>query len=192
MKIFNQQGQYVNTQYNVSGDINLSVEENRQKLEYIYKAAEGGSMDAQFSLGVIYFYGQLGTNKNPVQAEHWFIKAANNGHANAKFNLGLMYFHGIGIPANSKKSAYWFEESAKQGNSNAQFMLSGIYLFGIGVEENPSIALHWLEQADKNGHTKAKIMKKMIYQRLQYMRYMGNIQYKKNSMFSSILNFFKS
>src|SRR5579862_7032168 len=59
--------------------------------------ADQGNADAQYALGVIYYFGQ-GVPHDCAAAASWFRKAADQGNATAQFNLGLMYGNGRGVP----------------------------------------------------------------------------------------------
>jgi TPR repeat protein len=49
-------------------------------------AAEKSSVNAEFSLGILYFNGD-GVEKDPAQAKKWLGLAASHGHPSAKFYL---------------------------------------------------------------------------------------------------------
>jgi hypothetical protein len=73
------------------------------------KAASKGYVEAQFSLGVMYY-------KDAVK---WFQRAAENGSDKAQFSLGVMYLDGRGVQRDRSMAIHWFKESAKQGNHDA-------------------------------------------------------------------------
>ena len=53
-------------------------------------AAEQGSADAQFNLGVSYDFGE-GVEEDDEEAVRWYRLAAEQGHADAAYNLGVSY-----------------------------------------------------------------------------------------------------
>ena len=59
----------------------LSEEE---ALDALRESADAGLAVAQYSLGVLYYWGSLGLNENMSLSEHWFRKAASNGHEAAQ------------------------------------------------------------------------------------------------------------
>ena len=71
-------------------------------------------MNAQFSLGVMYEYGQ-GVAQNDAKAREWMEKAAAQGHVNAQFSLGVRYYTGQGVTQNYAEAHKWWEEAATQG-----------------------------------------------------------------------------
>ncbi len=58
-------------------------------------AAEAGSAQAQFNLGVLYSRGE-GTKKNYSEAARWYLKAADQGHRGAMLNLSVILEKGLG------------------------------------------------------------------------------------------------
>ncbi len=69
-------------------------------------AAEGDAR-AQFSLGLMYVFGQ-GVAEDFAEATKWFGRAADQGHASAQFNLGVMYAYGRGVPQEYVLAHMWF------------------------------------------------------------------------------------
>ena len=59
-------------------------------------AANQGDADAQYSLGLLYYYGE-GVTQDYKKAVKWFTFAAEEGYAKAQFILGAMYFIGQGV-----------------------------------------------------------------------------------------------
>ncbi len=57
-----------------------------EAIKWFRLAAEGGCVDAQFHLGLIYETG-LGTAENKEEAIKWYRRAAEQGHENAKHAL---------------------------------------------------------------------------------------------------------
>ena len=63
-----------------------------EALELLKEASEMGSVGAQFNLGLFYYQGAGGIEKNPEEAARWFSMAAENGDAEAQYQLGMMYY----------------------------------------------------------------------------------------------------
>ena len=70
--------------------------------EWIYKAAVGGLVDAQFQMAGMYWDG-VGIDKDN-QSPSIGTRAAKQGHAMAQFNLGIMYEKGFGVKADLKQA----------------------------------------------------------------------------------------
>ncbi|MDF1588839.1 MAG: tetratricopeptide repeat protein [Gammaproteobacteria bacterium] len=67
------------------------VEKNSQKaVEWYQKSAEQNNDLAQYSLGIMYEFGDEGLDKNEQEAQKWYRLAANNGNYFAQNKLGLV------------------------------------------------------------------------------------------------------
>src|SRR5437016_3306992 len=88
--------------------------------------AEGGDVNAQFYLGLM-FSNLQGEAEDQVQAAGWYLKAANLNHPLAQFNLGLMYANGHGVVKNEGEAMMWIRKAAEQGDAGAQFNLGTRY-----------------------------------------------------------------
>ena len=67
-------------------------------MTWYQRAAESGSPQAQFYLGLMH---ETGTNRPvaPVEAARWFAKAARQGHALAQYKFAAALHLGKGIAA---------------------------------------------------------------------------------------------
>jgi TPR repeat protein len=74
-----------------------------QDFEETKLLAEQGQVEAQESLGTLYYYG-LGVPQNYVEAVKWYRLAAEQGFADGQFDLGLMYDNGDGVPENDAEA----------------------------------------------------------------------------------------
>jgi TPR repeat protein len=98
-------------------------------LRLLRPLAVRGDTSAQFSLGVMYQYGQ-GVRRNDVEAVKWYRLAADQGKAEAQCYLGIMYSNGYGVPKNDAEAARWYRLSAEQGFARAQAYLGAMYADG--------------------------------------------------------------
>jgi TPR repeat protein len=78
-------------------------------------AAEQGSADAQFALGVMYGNGD-GVPQDYSEAVKWWRKAAEQGDVDAMRNLGIFYFKGKGVPQDHVQSYFWSSLAASRGS----------------------------------------------------------------------------
>jgi TPR repeat protein len=99
------------------------------------KAAEAGSAQGQFNLGLDYDQGR-GTKQDLKKAFHWYSKAAAQGHPDALLALGIMYDEGRGMPPNPRKASELFRRAATKGNGNARVNLANDYYLGSGVRRD--------------------------------------------------------
>ena len=99
------------------------------------KAADQGSADGEFNLGVVYQNG-FGLPRDLAQAIAWYRKAADHGSARAQFNLGLMHDQGIGVTKDLPQAIVLYRKAAALGLAEAQVNLGAKYAKGEGVEQN--------------------------------------------------------
>jgi TPR repeat protein len=96
-----------------------------QALMWYSLAAEGGSAQAQFSVGVLYA-GGAGVARDLVRAVHWYRSAAEQGDAAAQNNLGVLYATGQGVPQDEVQALHWYRKAAAQGHALARHNLAGL------------------------------------------------------------------
>ncbi len=106
------------------------------------KLARGGDPVAANALGMAYAFG-VGTERDDVEALHWFQKAADRNLANAQNNVGVMYQLGRGTPQNAVEAMKWFRKAAENGDTQGQFDLASAYFNGWGTDQNYEQALKW-------------------------------------------------
>ena len=61
----------------------------RQNFRELLSAAEEGSLDAAYRLGLNYYEGSDGAPKDEAQALRWLTKAAEGDHIAAQYSLGM-------------------------------------------------------------------------------------------------------
>ena len=87
---------------------------NESKAAACYrKAAELGSAQAQYNLGVMHERGRGGLAKDEAKAVAWFRKAAAQGHAEAEHRVGIAYENGDGgLPVDQAKARAGAQQQA--------------------------------------------------------------------------------
>ena len=108
--------------------------------------AERGHLEAQFSLGSMYHFGD-GVPKDYIASAKWYRSAANQGHAIAQSQLGMMYEFGQGVIQNYPEAVKLHRMAAKQGDSTGQSQLGLSYFLGRGVPVDNLRAHMWLNLA---------------------------------------------
>ncbi len=71
-----------------------------------------GRPDAEFMLGVLYFYGK-GVTSSPALAAIWFQRAATKGDANAQLAFGSLHIRGLGVRQDLGKAYLWLTLAAE-------------------------------------------------------------------------------
>jgi len=75
-------------------------------LSVFRRLSRHGRADAEFMLGVLYFYGK-GVNSSPALAAIWFQRAAVKGDANAQLAFGSLHIRGHGVRQDLSKAYLW-------------------------------------------------------------------------------------
>ena len=86
------------------------------------KAAEAGSTEAQYQLGLMTADG-IGGPQDDVAARAWFEKAAAQGHPGALERMGAFAQSGRGGPQDSSAAKAYYEKAAALGNEEAKAAL---------------------------------------------------------------------
>ncbi len=148
--------------------LTLAREQGSARAQYYLfeEAAAQGHQEAQYTLGMMYLYGQ-GVRQDSREAFHWFKRAADRELVEAQIEVGLAYSKGQGVEPDYlgalhyfscalerggvKAQHYLFDQVARQKNTNAQYILGGMYLYGQGVRQDSREAFHWFERAADQG-----------------------------------------
>jgi len=74
---------------------NIRVERNGKKLtnediNYISRMAKSGHIHEQYTLGLVYYYGQ-GPDVDMEEAKKWLRMAAEKGHSESQYVLGEIH-----------------------------------------------------------------------------------------------------
>jgi TPR repeat protein len=109
---------------------------------WFQRAAEAGSPEAEFNVGVMYDRG-FGIERNAEKAVEWYRKAVAAGVAPAKHNLALMLREGRGAPQDGPKAVELLRDAAHQGMTASMYALGDMYERGGAVLKDPAAALAW-------------------------------------------------
>ena len=86
----------------------LGMHENQGLAYRFMKAAAEAGMDiAQHGLGFMYLEGEC-TDRDPVQAAHWFRLAAEQGLVGSQTTLARLYAEGLGVEKNPEEARKWY------------------------------------------------------------------------------------
>lgn len=110
----------------------------------VFKKAEKGSVEAQYTLGLMYKRGE-GVRTDLRKAVEWFTKAGDKGNAGALFEVGSMHITGEnGIKKDLNMAKEKLMLAAEKGNADAQLLLAAMYKSGVGVtqDEKESLKLY--------------------------------------------------
>lgn len=130
-------------------------EDSDKATEWLRKAAEQGSADAQFELANHYHSG-YSVGKNPSEAYNWYMKAARQGHVEAQDFVGWCYETGFGVDEDADSAFLWYQRAAERGWASAQCSLGRLYANGEGAEEDAEEAVKWYRKAAEQGDDEAQ------------------------------------
>ena len=106
-------------------------------IELWTEAAELGSAEAHFNLGVVHERGGEGVMKSRVKGIRHLEAAAMKGHAVSRFNLGLHEY----TDGNYDRALRHFMISAKMGHKDSLELAAGVVAAGVGTDEQYDEAL---------------------------------------------------
>ena len=120
----------------------LERQDLKNAVPLIRQAAEKGSAEAQYNLGVSYQQG-LEVLKSDSLANLWFMKAATQGYKNAQFKVAYSYATGRGLTQDDQKAFYWSVKCAEQNDVECMYNVISCYMEGRGTMINLDSMLAW-------------------------------------------------
>lgn len=112
--------------------------------------AELGDSQSQYTLGLMYFRGNIIPRDDKLSI-YWTEKAAAQGMEMAQYNLALAYLKGYaGLKPDANTIIELLNKPAKN-NPNAQAVLGMIYLQGKLLPRDEKLGCAWSLQAAENG-----------------------------------------
>ena len=97
----------------------MEDEKYEEAYSIVLKLAEEGDLDAQETLGDMYFDGQ-GVDQDLSKAMEWLEKAALGGNPDAQWKLGTFYEFGRVSDPDYEKAMEWYTKSAEADNPTGQ------------------------------------------------------------------------
>jgi len=128
----------------------------------IVEAAERGSPEAQFQVGMAYATGR-GRPRDDAAAAGWFARAARGGHPRGQAYYGMSLYRGIGGSPDRAEGVKWLSRAAEAGEREAQSALGVAYYEGGGIEVNYLDAEKWWRQAAMQGAVDAQFNLGALY-----------------------------
>lgn len=143
--------------------VGVSKDENKS-VALSVSAASRGLPAAQFLMGMLYFSGKRGVEKNLETAVDWTRESAEQGYAEAQNTLAYFLDYGLGTKLDESLAALWYQRAADNGNLNALNELGVKFLFGIGVQQDEKKALEIFREAAAAGLISAHFNLGFVYQ----------------------------
>ena len=114
---------------------------------WLVKAAEGGSVEAQSDLGI-----RAWLRENYAEAVKWLQPAAEKGNAGALFCMANMLMNGNSAIAKDEVKAFqYYSKASEQGNLRAMYELGRCYYYGLGTSIDYNMAFKLFSNASQNG-----------------------------------------
>jgi len=130
---------------------------HRSPIREVEQAASGGNAQAQYYVGLSYFYGEK-VAANAVVAVKWFRAAAEQGYAPAQRSLGWMHANGRGVARHREEALKWVGKAAEQEYVPAFLTMGWLHAniypeTGGGVIKGDYVeAAEWYEKAANKGN----------------------------------------
>ena len=109
---------------------------------WLLRAAEAGSAQAAFNVGVMYERGFV-VERDSSRAVEWYRKAVDGNMPAAKHNLALLLRDGKGAPRDAKRAIELLHSAARQGMAASMFSLGDMHERGDAGQVDPAAALAW-------------------------------------------------
>jgi TPR repeat protein/peptidoglycan hydrolase-like protein with peptidoglycan-binding domain len=109
---------------------------------WLLRAAQAGSPQAAFNVGVMYERGFV-VERDSSKAIEWYRKAVAADLPMAKHNLALLLRDGKGVARNGKDAVELLRSAARQGMVGSMFTLGDIYERGDAAPKDQAAALAW-------------------------------------------------
>ena len=109
---------------------------------WMLRAAELGSSEAAFNVGVMYESGFV-VERSSTRAADWYRRAADKGLPVAEHNLALMLREGKGVARDGGEAVRLLLAAAHQGMTASMFALGDIYEQGDAAPKDNATAVAW-------------------------------------------------
>lgn len=122
----------------------------REILNAYKKAANAGSINAQYDLGCFYLNGGI-TPVDYNKSHEYFLKSAEQGHTESQYRVAMNYYYGKGTDNDVKEAFKWWEKAAENGHAESQYEAGLCLLNGeLGYTDEKKAFVFLLEAAQKN------------------------------------------
>ena len=123
------------------GDLGLQ-KDMRKGIKLYTEAAELGSIEALYNLGVLHFHGN-GVEQDSIKAVQLWTKAAMQGHVQSRYNLGCFEVE----KRNHDRAVRHLLISAKMGDKGTIESIKKMYMAGLATKEQYAEALKGYQDA---------------------------------------------
>lgn len=134
----------------------------KQAYKYYQMAADGGSVEGLFYIGVMLYNGN-GCVQNYEKAFDCFTKAAQQQYSRAYYYLGLCSELGLGTAQNQEQAFKYYQTGASQNDPECHVAMAQAYMSGMGVAEDFKKAERHIKKARKALPPNADVIEEKIF-----------------------------
>lgn len=127
----------------------VDVRDRVSRIDELQPAAEQGSAEDQYNLGLRY---ESALPKDHREAVRWYRMAAIQRHVGAFYRLCVLSDIGRGMPKDYQEALRWCRLAADQGHGSAMFVIATYYEKARGVTKDIVQAYQWYNLAAAHGH----------------------------------------
>lgn len=127
----------------------VDVRDTVTRIDELRPAAEQGSAEEQYNLGLQY---EKALPQDHREAVRWYRMAATQRHAGAFYRLCVLSDLGRGLPQDYQEALRWCRLAADQRHGAAMFLIATYYEKARGVPKDVVQAYQWYNLAAANGH----------------------------------------
>lgn len=127
----------------------VDVRDTVTRIDELRPAAEQGSAEEQYNLGLQY---ENALPRDHREAVRWYRMAATQQHAGAFYRLCVLSDLGRGIPQDYQEALRWCRLAADQRHGAAMFLIATYHEKARGVPKDTVQAYQWYNLAAANGH----------------------------------------
>jgi len=127
----------------------VDVGDTVSRIDELQSAAEQGSAEDQYNLGMRY---ENALPKDHRKAVRWYRMAATQRHVGAFYRLCVLSDIGRGMPQDYQEALRWCRLAADQGHGPAMFLIATYHEKARGVPKDAVQAYQWYNLAAANGH----------------------------------------
>jgi len=127
----------------------VDVRDTVTRIDELRPAAEQGSAEEQYNLGLQY---EKALPQDHREAVQWYRMAATQRHAGAFYRLCVLSDLGRGLPQDYQEALRWCHLAADQRHGAAMFLIATYYDKARGVPKDVIQAYQWYNLAAANGY----------------------------------------
>jgi TPR repeat protein len=139
----------------------LAVRDQSAGRRWAHRAAEAGSAQGAFDIGLAHDRGTAASDK--AEAATWYRKAAEGGDTSAMINLAALQLGGSGMASDEAAAAGWVRKAAEAGATDAMLDMGWLSARGLGVPQDDAAALRWYRLAADKKDAAAKYRIGVMY-----------------------------